>query len=128
MELNIGTLAVRTAVMVCAALASATVLAADPPGSAASDSTPDSTYTRNQSPNDARTAQDIDARLKADQYHLFRHVTVSVQNGVAQLSGFVYSTDALAKAKQIAGDTPGVTRVEDKVTLKRAPDNNQQPD
>ncbi len=128
MELKLGTVAVGTAAAVCAVLASAIVLAADPPGSAASNSTPDSTYTRNQTPNDARTAHDIDARLKADQYHLFRHVTVSVQDGVAHLSGFVYSNDALAKAKQIAGDTPGVTRVEDKVTLKRAPDNNQAPD
>ncbi len=128
MELNTGTVAARAAVTLCAVAASTVVLAANPPGSAASSTTPNSTYTREQSPSDARTAHEIDTQLKADQYHLFRHVTVSVQDGVAHLNGFVYSNDALAKAKQIASATPGVSRVEDRMTVKRAPDNNQQPD
>jgi osmotically-inducible protein OsmY len=66
------------------------VLAADPPAPASySTGSADTTDARNQSPGDTRTAQHIDTRLKDDQYHLFRQVTVSVHDGVAHLSGFV---------------------------------------
>ena len=104
MELNIGTVAVRmAAAALLAALGSATVLAAGPDDQAG---TPSTTTTINQSdasresPSDARTAQEIDKRLKADPHHFFRHVNVTVENGVARLGGFVDSEDALTKAKQ----------------------------
>jgi osmotically-inducible protein OsmY len=36
---------------------------------------------------------------------------VRLQNGVAHLSGYVWSTDALYAARQIARSVPGVTGV-----------------
>ena len=43
--------------------------------------------------------------------YYFRHVDVRVDNGVAHLSGFVWSADAIYQARKIASQTPGVTRV-----------------
>jgi osmotically-inducible protein OsmY len=68
---------------------------------------------------DRHLAHDIDARLKADPHHLYRHVNVSVHDGVARLGGFVYTNDALDQARKIAGDTPGVTRVDDQMKVER---------
>ncbi len=130
MELNIGAVMVRTAAAtLCATLASAMALAADPvdPAVTASTTVNQSDASR-QTPSESRTAHDIDKRLKADPHHLFRHVNVTVHDGVARLGGFVYSDDALAKAKQIASETPGVTRVDNEMRLKRNGDNSNQPD
>jgi len=49
--------------------------------------------------------------LNADPNHFFRHVTVRVDNGVATLSGFVHSSSSIYRARTIASNTPGVTRV-----------------
>jgi osmotically-inducible protein OsmY len=49
--------------------------------------------------------------LKADPNHYFRHVTVKVDQGVANLSGYVDSSGAIYRARTIAGKVPGVTRV-----------------
>ena len=51
---------------------------------------------------DAVTAARISAALNADPVHYFRHVDVHVYGGVVHLSGYIWSTDALYKAKQIA--------------------------
>ena len=132
MELNIGTVAAGAAAAVLwAALASAPALAAGPgdqPDPHSATTTINQSDASRQSPTDARTAQDIDKRLKADPHHFFRHVNVTVENGVARLGGFVDSEDALAKAKQIAGDTPGVTRVDNQMKLQRNGNNATQPD
>ena len=53
----------------------------------------------------------IHAALDADPHHFFRHVDVRVDNGVATLSGFVHSSQAINRARTIAGKVPGVTRV-----------------
>jgi hypothetical protein len=53
----------------------------------------------------------IYAALDADPNHFFRHVTVRVDNGIATLSGFVNSSSAIHRARTIAGQVPGVTRV-----------------
>lgn len=53
----------------------------------------------------------IQAALDADPHHFFRHVDVRVDNGVATLSGFVNSSQAINRARTIAGNVPGVTRV-----------------
>lgn len=87
----------------------ATSCAAAPPGAVAP---PDA-----ESPgHDQRTADDllassIYAALNADPIYYFRHVTVNVHDGVAQLSGYVWSTDAIYRARTIAAHTKGVTRV-----------------
>jgi osmotically-inducible protein OsmY len=54
----------------------------------------------------------IYSALNADPYHFFRHVKVRVDNGVATLSGFVHSSSSIYRARTIASNVPGVTRVE----------------
>lgn len=49
--------------------------------------------------------------LNADPNYYFRHVTVSVDAGVAKLSGYVDSSAAISRARRIASKVPGVTRV-----------------
>jgi osmotically-inducible protein OsmY len=49
--------------------------------------------------------------LNADPVYYFRHVDVRIDNGVAYLSGYVWSTDALYGARRIARSVPGVTGV-----------------
>ena len=53
----------------------------------------------------------IYARLNADPIYYFRHVDVRVDEGVATLSGYVWDTDAIYRARKIASEVPGVTRV-----------------
>ena len=53
----------------------------------------------------------IYSALNADPNHFFRHVNVRVDNGVATLSGFVHSSSSINRARTIASNTPGVTRV-----------------
>jgi osmotically-inducible protein OsmY len=49
--------------------------------------------------------------LNADPNYYFKHVTVSVDKGVATLSGHVDSSAAIYRARDIAGKVHGVTRV-----------------
>jgi osmotically-inducible protein OsmY len=49
--------------------------------------------------------------LNADRNYYFRHVHVSVDKGVANLSGYVDSGAAINRARTIAGKVPGVTGV-----------------
>ena len=56
-------------------------------------------------------ADAVYSRLDADPIYYFRHVNVSVDHGVAQLSGYVWSTDAIYHARYIAQSVPGVTGV-----------------
>ena len=60
---------------------------------------------------DELLANAVYAKLNANPTYYFRHVDVRLQNGVAHLSGYVWSTDALYAARQIAQSVPGVTGV-----------------
>jgi osmotically-inducible protein OsmY len=60
---------------------------------------------------DEAIASAITSALNADPHHFFRHVNVRVDNGVATLSGFVHSSSSIFRARTIATNTPGVTRV-----------------
>jgi BON domain len=60
---------------------------------------------------DLATANRIYAALNADPIFFFRHVDVRVDDGVASLSGYVWSTDAIYRARQIAKGVPGVRTV-----------------
>ena len=51
------------------------------------------------------------SELNADPLYYFRHVDVQVDNGVAHLSGYVWSADAIYQARKIARNVPGVTGV-----------------
>jgi len=56
-------------------------------------------------------ANTVYSELNADPIYYFRHVDVLVDNGVAHLSGYVWSTDAIYQARKIALKVPGVTGV-----------------
>jgi len=64
-----------------------------------------------QSGADAVIADGVRQALNADPIYFFRHVDVGVSNGVADLSGYVWTTDAIYRARQIARGVPGVKRV-----------------
>jgi osmotically-inducible protein OsmY len=64
-------------------------------------------------------ANTVYTELNADPTYYFRHVDVSVENGVAHLSGYVWSTDAIYAARKIAGNVPGVTGVITQLQLER---------
>lgn len=56
-------------------------------------------------------AHSVYAALNADPNYFYRHVNVRVEDGVAALSGYVWSTEAIYHARQVARSVPGVTRV-----------------
>jgi len=60
---------------------------------------------------DQALADRVYVALNNDPTYLFRHVDVSVSDGVTDLSGYVWSSDALYRARRIAGAVPGVTGV-----------------
>lgn len=60
---------------------------------------------------DEALAHRVYLALNADPWYFFRHVDVRVDDGVADLSGYVWSADALYQARHIASGVPGVTRV-----------------
>ena len=68
---------------------------------------------------DAATAERVYAALEANPIYYFRDVEVAVDYGVARLSGYVWTTDALYAAQNIARRVPGVTGVQDTMELER---------
>jgi len=68
---------------------------------------------------DAATTERVYAALEANPIYYFRDVEVSVDYGVALLSGYVWTTDALYAAQGIARKVPGVTGVRDTMELER---------
>lgn len=64
-----------------------------------------------QSSADEGLANTVYLALNADPVYFYRHVDVAVDNGVADLSGYVWSADAIYRARQIASNVRGVTRV-----------------
>jgi len=56
-------------------------------------------------------ANAIYAKLNADPIYYYRHVDVKVDHGVAHLSGYVWSADAIYAARRLASSIPGVTGV-----------------
>jgi osmotically-inducible protein OsmY len=60
---------------------------------------------------DQGLANRVSLALDNDPTYLFRHVDVSVTDGVASLSGYVWSADAIYRARHIARAVPGVNRV-----------------
>ena len=72
-----------------------------------------------EAPNDKAVAEQVEAALNADKVYYFKHVDVQVTNGVVTLSGYVWSTLAIYRAKKIAAGVPGVTRVVNQMELER---------
>ena len=63
-------------------------------------------------PSDESLSKAVSSALEADPHYYFRHVTVRVEKGVAQLGGYVDSGAAIRRARAVAGKVPGITRVE----------------
>lgn len=68
---------------------------------------------------DAATAARVAAALDANPIYYLRDVEVTVDNGVALLTGYVWTTDALYHAQQIARGVPGVSGVRSELELER---------
>jgi osmotically-inducible protein OsmY len=64
-----------------------------------------------QQATDETLADTVSAALDADPVYFYRHVDVRVEDGVADLSGYVWSTPAIYRARQITLGVPGVRRV-----------------
>jgi osmotically-inducible protein OsmY len=87
----------------CTVLAAAAILAA-----ACSTAPPRSPA---QIAGDRAVADSVYAALDADPTYFYRHVDVRVEDGVADLSGYVWSTEAIYRARKIARQVSGVRRV-----------------
>ncbi len=61
----------------------------------------------------------VEQALAADQDLYSRHITVRADDGVVNLSGFVWDPPDLVEAERIAGAVPGVTRVVNSLELER---------
>lgn len=68
---------------------------------------------------DAATAERVSSALEENPIYYFRDVDVSVDYGVARLGGYVWTTDALYRAKEIALKVPGVLSVQNRMELER---------
>lgn len=64
-----------------------------------------------QALSDQDTATRVLLALNADPTYYYRHVDVHVSDGVTELSGYVWSTQAIYRAREISNGVPGVTRV-----------------
>jgi osmotically-inducible protein OsmY len=62
-------------------------------------------------PADELLANAVYSKLNANPTYYFRHVDVRLQSGVAYLTGYVWSTDAIYAARRIARSVPGVAEV-----------------
>lgn len=60
---------------------------------------------------DEALASNVYLALNADPVYFYRHVNVTVDDGRADLSGYVWSADAIYRARQVACHVPGITRV-----------------
>src|SRR5215475_14062362 len=74
--------------------------------------------TEAQRASDALTATAVEDALKADPRIYARHVDVKVSDGVAHLTGFVWSPNELYYARSDASKVPGVDQVSDELELK----------
>jgi osmotically-inducible protein OsmY len=68
---------------------------------------------------DGELAERVKAALHADAYFYDEHVTVSVEQGVVVLRGFVFSSWDLRDALRIAGKAAGDRRVVDNLSIKQ---------
>jgi len=91
--------------VIAAALASCATAPAEPPQrSARAAGTGDAG-------SDQLLANAVYSKLNADPIYYYRHVDVRVDQGTAHLSGYVWSADAIYRARQIAQSVPGITGV-----------------
>lgn len=99
-------MAVLVAATLTASCATAPPQSSPPPGAAATAAAAAEQLSSNE-----LLANSVYRRLNADPVYYYRHVEVTVDHGIARLSGYVWSTDALYSARRIAQSVPGITGV-----------------
>jgi osmotically-inducible protein OsmY len=73
---------------------------------------------------DAATVEQVQAALSADRTLYARHITVYADNGVVTLSGYVWTPEELAMAREDVEAVPGVTKVVNRIEVDRGAINN----
>jgi hyperosmotically inducible protein len=68
---------------------------------------------------DTAMADQVLNALTSDKTLYARHIKVRADNGVVTLSGYVWTTEELAAAPEIAQSVPGVTKVVNRVEVDR---------
>ena len=69
--------------------------------------------------NDQKLADQVKATFGSSNSFKFPDVEVAVFKGTVQLSGFVVSEDQKTAAEKLAKTVPGVSSVENKISIKR---------
>ena len=72
-----------------------------------------------QKQSDKETADRVDHALQSDRLLYAKHITVHVNNGVAELSGYVWEAPDLTEAERVAGGVEGVSSVVNDLELQR---------
>ena len=67
---------------------------------------------------DRVTTEQVYDALAADPINYFRHVDVSVRDGVATLSGYVWEPQEIYHARELTARVPGVVRVVNQMELE----------
>jgi len=67
---------------------------------------------------DSMTSQQVRDAFLADRQYKFEDVKVTTFQGTVQLSGFAATGDEKSRAEKIARDIPGVTKVENNISVK----------
>jgi hyperosmotically inducible periplasmic protein len=67
---------------------------------------------------DHRITAEIKSELNHEPVYKFNDVDVKTFNGVVQLSGFVNTEDQKRRAAEVAQSVPGVTQVQNAISLK----------
>ena len=68
---------------------------------------------------DEQLAQSVLQALHADSTLYARHINVRADNGAVTLSGYVWTTEELAQAKQDAQTVEGVKKIVDRMKVDR---------
>jgi osmotically-inducible protein OsmY len=69
-------------------------------------------------------AQRVEAALNADRSLFAKHITAHADNGVVELTGYVWEASDFEEAKFVAQNVPGVTKVLNILELNRNGDEN----
>lgn len=72
-----------------------------------------------QKQSDKELTERVDKALHDDRLLYANHITVHVNNGVAELSGYVWEAPDLTEAERVAGGVEGVSSVVNDLELQR---------
>jgi hyperosmotically inducible periplasmic protein len=96
-----------TALILAAAVAGLTACLSGPPKTAA------------EREADKELSDQVQTALTSDKTLYARHIKVRADSGVVTLSGYVWTTDELAAAPQIAQSVAGVSKVVNRIEVDR---------